>query len=355
MRTHRTRFLAPISGIALASILASTVSTQPGALSAQAQPTSAAFLPVVLNPPVTATTPPRRTSTPTPRPSATAPAPTPTATGGTPGPQTGQRSIRFYGQGATAPWSDRLEIPYDGPTGGKPINVGATDFTLEFWMKGNNDDNYYGPFECRAGRDVWLNGTFLLDNDVYSFSDAGGDFGVSILRGRIAFGLAAGNGGDTACGTSSVIDDAWHHVALQRRRSDGRMQIFVDGKLEASVDGPDGDSNHVIPGPPPQPGFNKEHVLVFAAEKNDLQSTLGGFKGFIDELRISNVLRYSGNFARPSAPFTTDANTVGLYHFDEVSGTTVLDTSGAAGGPSHGELKVGGNPAGPVRSTDSPF
>jgi hypothetical protein len=86
-----------------------------------------------------------------------------------------------------------------------------------------------------------------------------------------------------------------------------------------------------------------------------LTAGIGGYKRFIGELRISNVLRYSGNFTRPAAPFVTDANTVGLYHFDEPSGIAVLDTSNAPGGPSHGELKVGGNPAGPVRSSESPF
>jgi len=52
--------------------------------------------------------------------------------------------------------------------------------------------------------------------------------------------------------------------------------------------------------------------------------------------------------APPNAPFTPDANTVGLHHFDEGSGTTVLDASGASGGPSHGERRVGGPHNGPT-------
>jgi hypothetical protein len=54
------------------------------------------------------------------------------------------------------------------------------------------------------------------------------------------------------------------------------------------------------------------------------------------------VARYASNFTPPNAPFTPDANTVGLYHFDEGSETVVQDSSGAAGGPSHGQRRVGG-------------
>lgn len=40
------------------------------------------------------------------------------------------------------------------------------------------------------------------------------------------------------------------------------------------------------------------------------------FQGLIDEVRISNVARYSTNFTPQKLPFTPDANTVALYHFD---------------------------------------
>ncbi len=33
------------------------------------------------------------------------------------------------------------------------------------------------------------------------------------------------------------------------------------------------------------------------------------FKGIIDEVRVSNVIRYPGNFVPPQAPFTADAST----------------------------------------------
>jgi hypothetical protein len=40
------------------------------------------------------------------------------------------------------------------------------------------------------------------------------------------------------------------------------------------------------------------------------------FNGNIDEVRLSNIARYTANFTAPTAAFTRDANTVMLQHFD---------------------------------------
>ncbi|MDW8069805.1 MAG: hypothetical protein RML46_12965, partial [Anaerolineae bacterium] len=92
-----------------------------------------------------------------------------------------------------------------------------------------------------------------------------------------------------------------------------------------------------------------EPYLVIGAEKHDYDpATYPSFSGWIDEVRLSSIVRYTGNFTPPDAPFAPDAHTVGLYSFDEGSGTTVLDRSGAPGGPSHGERRVGGPNNGPA-------
>ena len=51
------------------------------------------------------------------------------------------------------------------------------------------------------------------------------------------------------------------------------------------------------------------------------------FKGRIDEIRISKVRRYETNFTVPTAAFTSDTDTVALWHFDETSGNIALDSS----------------------------
>lgn len=54
----------------------------------------------------------------------------------------------------------------------------------------------------------------------------------------------------------------------------------------------------------------------------------GFFAGQLDDVHISRIVRYTGNFTPPSAPLTADANTLALYLFDEGSGQTTSDASG---------------------------
>jgi hypothetical protein len=51
------------------------------------------------------------------------------------------------------------------------------------------------------------------------------------------------------------------------------------------------------------------------------------FDGTIDEVRISNLIRYTSDFEPSDAPFSPDANTVGLWHFDEGQGQVASDVS----------------------------
>jgi hypothetical protein len=58
------------------------------------------------------------------------------------------------------------------------------------------------------------------------------------------------------------------------------------------------------------------------------------FNGYIDEVRISNSVRTAAeisNYYNSSSAFTSDANTIGLWHFNQSSGTTVNGTVGNNG------------------------
>ena len=48
---------------------------------------------------------------------------------------------------------------------------------------------------------------------------------------------------------------------------------------------------------------------------------------YIDELRISRVVRYKGNYDVPTHAFTADTDTIALYHFDEGSDQRYEDSS----------------------------
>ena len=255
-------------------------------------------------------------------------------------------ALKFFGTGTSG--IDRVKIPLSSTTA---VNVGATDFTIEFWLKGNAADNTAAG--CATTVDAWRNGNVVIDRDVNGAGDFG-DFGLSLFGGRVAFGVARGAFGATICGTRSVLDGAWHHVAVTRQRSTGQMQLFVDGTLDVQLPADVNTSLDVSYNTARTTSFpNSDPFLVLGAEKHDSGVNYPSFHGLLDELRVSNTLRYFGSFSRPIAAFVADSNTMALYHFDEGSGITVGDS--ATGATSPGILAVGGANNGPQWVTDTPF
>jgi len=256
----------------------------------------------------------------------------------------GDFSLRFYGTGRDG--VDRVMIPLDAPP--RPVDVGG-DFTIEFWLKALPGDN--AAPACFPGEDNWIYGNVVIDRDVYFAGDYG-DYGISLADGRIVFGINNGSEGTTLCGQTNITDGRWHHIAVTRSASDGSLAIFIDGRLDARGEGPTGDVSY-RDGRATQ--YPADPFLVIGAEKHDAGPEYPSFRGWLDDVRISRIIRYHGAFTPPTAPFTPDADTVALYHFNEGAGTTVRDSSGAPGGSSDGTLRIGGSPAGPAWSEDTPW
>lgn len=258
-------------------------------------------------------------------------------------------SLRFHGHGTGA--IDRVLIPLDAPP--RPIDVGFA-FTIEWWMKASLADN--GSGACSPGNDNWITGNVVLDRDVF-FDGDHGDYGVSLHGGVIAFGVHNGSSGAGICGSTTVADGAWHHVAVTREATTGALAIFVDGTLDASGAGPTGDVSYRDGR---STSFPYDPHLVLGAEKHDAGASYPSYDGLLDELRVSTVIRYAGAFTPPATPFASGPDTAALFHFDEgpVGACTgvVTDDAGAAGGPSDGTCAFGGvSPAGPEYSADVPF
>ncbi len=285
-------------------------------------------------------------------------------------------SLRFFGHGVDD--IDRVKIPVQSSVGSFPTDVGDADFTIEFWIRGLQSENRGAAVICGQNED-WIYGTIVFDRDRFS---EGRKFGLSIdAGGRVVFGVTNQQlAARTLCGSSNVLDGVWRHVAVQRRLSDGRLWLFVDGRLEATAEGPTGDLSYpdgvevsfrgpqYCQGPAGAWGgyCRNEPFIVLGAEKHDAGAAEGNpasypsFSGWLDELRLSNVLRYAIDFTPPSTPFMADAATVGLYHFDEGPAGPctgeVFDSALASGGPTHGACFYGGaGDSGPVYSQETPF
>ena len=260
-------------------------------------------------------------------------------------PQIGGYYLRFNGLPGDEN-ENRILIPVDDPNTtdpGPPVDVGGKDFTIEWWMKAEASENSAKAVQCGSNKN-WVFGNIVLDRDI---SKIGRSYGVSLAGGRVVFGVTGnGTGSRTICGTASVADGNWHYIVIQRRRSDGMMWLFVDGHLEVKKDGPDGDISYPDDH---EPDVESDPFLSIGAWKKDTDQELHPFfQGWIDEMRISNVLRYSDDFSQPAKiNLVADGHTVALYHFDEGIGSLITDASEAPGGESHGNLKYGGVINGP--------
>ncbi|GIW02833.1 MAG: hypothetical protein KatS3mg058_4236 [Roseiflexus sp.] len=251
----------------------------------------------------------------------------------------GGYALQFYGNGVSD--IDRVKVRIDPQV---PADVGG-DFTIEFWLKTTATGGSCLPGSSGAG---WITGRTIIDRDVYGNGDYG-DYGISLAAGRICFGVERGATGTTIYGSTNVANGQWRHIAVTRSASSGQMRIFVDGQLDAQGTGPTGDISYRDGRATAYP--NSDPFLVFGAEKHDAGAAYPAYIGLLDDIRISNGVRYTGAFTRPTAPHAVDGQTVALYRFDEGSGTTISDATGG----SPGVRQLGGSPAGPVYVADIPF
>lgn len=170
-----------------------------------------------------------------------------------------------------------------------------TTFTIELWAKMTSSVS---------------SGAVLLSTDAGNGNND--TFVIQRYNANALLEYCTGDSSSLHCITNSTInpfDNQWHHIAYTY---DGTTQkAYIDGVLDGS------NTATFTPATPAQP-------LFFASNQG------GGsfFAGQLDEVRISNSVRYTGNFSSSRTPFVTDASTRALWHLDEGSGQVVRDMSG---------------------------
>jgi Concanavalin A-like lectin/glucanases superfamily len=211
--------------------------------------------------------------------------------------QTSNNSVRFSG-------GSKIRIPVTSSA----INIGAGNFTLEFWLK---ISGVSAGSTCNNGADNFTEGGLVIDRDIWGPGDFG-DFGISVMSDRrLAFSVHNGAGGVTACSTALALN-TWYYIAAVK--SGNNISIYVNGALSQSrtFSGSSNLSYNIGRGfDSACPNPCQDPYLVLGAEKHAVGYN---FNGLMDELRISNSARAISGV--PTAPFPIDGNTVAMYRFE---------------------------------------
>ena len=179
------------------------------------------------------------------------------------------------------------------------LGTGATDdFTIE--------TSFYVSDPTRSANQLLIN-----KNNAYSvFFNANGVFSRLYVDSI---------GDSIELQSLHQLSAGWHQVAAEFDNEFTSTQdlfaLYLDGSLVASSTGFE-----------VTPGINNSTSPL------NLGANVGAvpFSGWMDEVRFSNTVRYSGpTYTVPANPFTSDANTKALWHFDEAVGSTSFaDASG---------------------------
>lgn len=196
-------------------------------------------------------------------------------------------------------------------------------------LPSNSPSNIYLRFN--AGTDavsVPTSSSLLIDNQItveaYVNSLGSGGIGPVIAQvidtfslfyyqNQVWFSLKDSNTMSwTQITSTQPPDNTWTHVAGTWDGS--TMRLFVNGILVNSTPF-SGPINHSGPG---------DRSLKIG----NGWTLIDGFNGYIDEVRLSDTARYTTAFT-PQSNCLNDANTVGLWHFDEndYNSMTIIDSS----------------------------
>lgn len=153
------------------------------------------------------------------------------------------------------------------------LNFGATDFTVDFWFRGNGVSDHDGLVS--GGNAAGTAGGFYIEVDQ---SGSG-------LKFRVNVNYTDGTN-NSGYGTTTVSAGTWYHVALVR--SGNNFNLYVNGTSEVSWT-----SSKTL--------RDNTNGLVMGRLYTDSNNFY--MDGWIDELRITRQAEWIANFTPPAAAY----------------------------------------------------
>lgn len=181
------------------------------------------------------------------------------------------------------------------------------------------------------------NGNFTLEASFQisnTFNSIFGTIDIPIIRKIHGYGLSLGRHCTTtfpfSC-TSGIYQwsgsfglwipysgyfsaEKWYHIALVNDGAAGQTRLYLDGAL---IDSSSGVYSVGVAG----------DLLLGCLSEATCSSGAGNLLSAMDEIRISDIARYTTSFVPTASPFVCDGHTRGLWHFDEPEGSTVFHDS----------------------------
>jgi hypothetical protein len=204
-------------------------------------------------------------------------------------------------------------------------SIAPPSITVEAWVKGTAP---IGPYKYIISKFYTLKDGSWSSYAFYTGGSGGLQF---YIGGEASYRISADAG-------TSIWDSKWHHIVGTYDDVTDILQFYVDGSFISNSVGGSASAIAYDTG-----------KLFFGTYRPSWG--YGSFTGYIDEVRISNLVRYSAPFTAPDSAFSVDANTMGLWHFDESFGSTAYDSSTYS---NNGAIS-GAKWAGPVWTTDAMY
>ena len=174
------------------------------------------------------------------------------------------------------------------------FSFGTGNFTIEYRIRFNAVDTLYVPICQRASTGIgngewWCEITAAEDEMYWGFKNtAGTQYYVNLSLSGSAFAT-----------------NTWYHIALVRNGSN--LQLYQNGTAVGSATSVTG-------------SFGVNAAVTIGALGNGSYS----LNGYMDEIRISNLARYTANFTPSGSAFTNDADTLLLMHCNGTNGSTTF-------------------------------
>jgi len=152
----------------------------------------------------------------------------------------------------------------------------GSDFTVEFWMYYTRAENIFdAAMENLVG---FLPSSLPSERLMIRLdSSIGGTLQVEMVGGSTTAGFI------TTSITKTNLRDRWAHIAFVRQGTS--FKLYVDGTLAGSVT------------------YSASFAIQSTLTIGKLPGGTNYYRGYIDELRISDSAVYTANFTPPTSPF----------------------------------------------------